>query len=130
MEAVRDAGLHQGVVSRVELHGVDAKAPGIEGPELRRVLVGEAPKIEASSGAPGRAKGIEPLRSGSLDPVGREGVAERPVCGDQVHVAEGRGLVEDVVGLLVHGAIPPISVPDYRADRPGGDIGIGLKPRT
>jgi hypothetical protein len=94
----RHAGLHQGVVGRVELDPVGPLAARIVGLELRWVLVGEPPEVEPLGRAPLRAKARQVLRVG-VHAIRPQRVEERPIEGDEVRVLERRGLVEDFVGV-------------------------------
>ena len=106
MQAILHAGPHEHVIGRVELHRIDPVAPRIVRAQLRRVLVGEPADIEPLRRSPGRAEGDQALRL-RVDAAGFQDVEQGLVGRDEVHLAEGRRLVEDLVRVMAirHGAI-------------------------
>ena len=91
MDAVADAFRHQRVIGGMEFHQVEPVSLAVHGPQLGRVLVGDAAEIERRRRAVVAAAGRE-RREVEAEPLG--GIGQRPVGGEQVRVAEGGRLVE------------------------------------
>jgi len=91
MDAVADAFDHQGVISRMEFHEIDAVALAIDDVELGRILVGDPAEIERVGRTIILAAGRQ---GGEVEPGARRRIRQRPVGAEQVDVAEVGRLVE------------------------------------
>src|ERR1700686_5850569 len=100
MQLVLDAHLHELVPSGVEIDLVDAVAIAVVGAQYRLVLVGESPP-EILRPTPPSDQLAE--RGGALlgppAALAPQRLNEREVGGEDVDALQGRGLVEDFVGL-------------------------------
>ena len=93
MGAVR----HQFMIGRMKLDFVAPVAAGIEGPQFRRVLVGEPAPLGHRGRTPMLAEfGQFLLRRSPA--IGRDRIRQRPVEREQIDVLERRRLVEHLVG--------------------------------
>src|SRR5207248_1856706 len=88
---------HQFVIGRMKLDLVAAVAPGIEAPQLWRVLIRSAAARGHRSRPPVLAELREFLRRGGCA-VGGNRFRKRRVEREQIDVLERRRLVEDFVG--------------------------------
>jgi hypothetical protein len=107
VQAIAKTFGHERVIRRVELDLVAAEALGVERPQLGRVLIGGARRLEGRGRAPTPAE-LRQRRRLPACPIGGDRVAQRRIAREQVHVPIGRRLVHDVVGVeaLRHGNLP------------------------
>ena len=86
-----DAFDHQAVIGRMEFHEIDAVALAIDDVELGRILVGDPAEIERVGRTIILAAGRQ---AREIQPGARRRIRQRPVCAEQVNIAEIGRLVE------------------------------------